>query len=259
MSGGKNQSAKYQALSKLTLRAYGYIVAETIHVRLLGGLASRRPPLREVAAVPLRAAQRFLRAVGDVLGRMSLPGDLRAGPMHRVPSLRWQTWARLASMEAGSDWRSLSKLAIADGMLRDFALQPDKRRRGGVPGVRSWEDPSVTVAGCSTPANGAYSAATPRWASSETWHDGQQDGVRGWKDTEHCIAGSQAPGHGASAVAEPAPRRRGQVQQLLPRRALDEMSPSVTGGTGPSAGGLAVADPRAKDGHGGSGRYRISA
>ena len=159
-------------------------------------------------------------------------------------------------MEAGSDWRSLSKLAIADGMLRDFAL---KRRRRGVLGVRSWKgkDSSVMVAGRSTPANGAYSVATPRWTSSETWHDGQQDGVRGWQDTAHCIAGSQAPAQGASAVAEPAPRRRGQVQQLLPRRALDEMSPTVTGGTGPSAGGLAVADPRAKDGHGG-GRYRVS-
>ena len=307
LSESKSQSAKYQALNKLTLRgvflmleafkddlpelvlfenvprianrgrkllnritgllrAYGYVVAETTHdCGRLGGLAQSRKRFLLVARhrekVPpflYEPPKRSLRAVGEVLGRMPMPGDLRAGPMHRVPSLRWQTWVRLAFVEAGSDWRSLSKLAIADGMLRDFALQPDEEWRAGVLGVRGWDDPSVTVAGRSTPTNGAYSVADPRWASSEKWRDGQQYGVRGWDDTAHCIAGSQAPGQGAYAVADP--RHGGDAKFNNCYRVVPwgEASPAVTGGTGPSAGGLAVADPRASGGHEGGGKYRIS-
>ena len=225
LSETKSQSAKYQALNKLTLRgifllleaykddlpelllfenvprianrgrrlldqitgllrAYGYIVAQTTHdCGRLGGLAQSRKRFLLVARhrekVPpflYEPPKRSLRAVGDVLGRMPLPGDLRAGPMHRVPSLRWQTWVRLAFVEAGSDWRSLSKLAVDDGVLRDFALQPDEEWRGGVLGVRGWAEPSVTVAGRSTATNGAYSVADPRWTSSEKWRDSQQYG-----------------------------------------------------------------------------------
>ena len=77
------------------LRAYGYAVAETSHdCGHLGGLAqSRRRFLmlaRHQKKVPpflYEAPKRSLRAVGDVLGRLTMPGDLRAGPMHRVPSL----------------------------------------------------------------------------------------------------------------------------------------------------------------------------
>ena len=44
--------------------------------------------------------------------------------MHRVPSLQWKTWVRLAFVEAGSDWRSLNKLAVQDGFLRDYLIVP---------------------------------------------------------------------------------------------------------------------------------------
>lgn len=54
-----------------------------------------------------------LRAVSDVLGQMPLPGAQVTGPMH--PSLQWKTWARLAFVEAGSDWRSLNKRDVQDG------------------------------------------------------------------------------------------------------------------------------------------------
>ena len=39
----------------------------------------------------------MLKAVGAIRGRMPWPGDLRAGPMHGVPSLQLKTWVRLAS------------------------------------------------------------------------------------------------------------------------------------------------------------------
>ena len=68
--------------------------------------------------------------------RMPLPGDVeRGGPMHRVPMLQWQTWARLAFVEAGSDWRSLKRLQVEDGRLTDFRLTPDMDWRNGTLGV----------------------------------------------------------------------------------------------------------------------------
>ena len=91
------------------LRHYGYAVAETTHdCGELGGLAQTRKRFLLVARHQVKVPpflyeppKRSLRAVGDVLGRMPLPGDVeRGGPMHRVPLLQWQTWVRLAFVEA---------------------------------------------------------------------------------------------------------------------------------------------------------------
>ncbi|PZP42895.1 MAG: DNA cytosine methyltransferase [Azospirillum brasilense] len=306
LSESKSQSAKYQALNRLTLRgiwltleafasdlpelmifenvpriqtrgrqlldricgllrSYGYEMAETTHdCGRLGGLAQSRKRFLLVARhrekVPpflYEPPNRPLRSVGDVLGRMPLPGSGLGGPMHRIPSLRWQTWVRLAFVEAGSDWRSLAKLAIEDGHLRDFALVPDDWR-ASVLGVRPWDEPCGTVAGRSSPTNGAYSVADPRFFSSEKWKDGQQYGVKGWGDTAHCIAGSQAPGQGAYAVADPRDGGEDKFNNCYRVVRLRDVSPTVTGDTGPSAGGLAVADPRPTSAYGGHGKYRIT-
>jgi hypothetical protein len=108
--------------------------------------------------------KRPLRAVGDVLGRMLLPGDPRGGPMHRIPALHWKTWVRLAFVQAGSDWRSLNKLAVEDGNLRDFLIVPEYRR--GFMGVSQWTETMGAVAGESLPTNGKFSVADPRAPAS---------------------------------------------------------------------------------------------
>lgn len=267
------------------LRAYGYAVAETTHdCGEIGGLAQSRKRFllvarhaEKVPAFLYEPEKRPLRAVGDILGRMPLPGAELAGPMHRVPSLQWKTWVRLAFVEAGSDWRSLNKLAVQDGRLRDFLIVPDMH--GGVLGVNPWTahlgaitsrglpnngnfavaDPrqalysagyGVTpwngingaVAGESLPSNGRFSVADPRFDQSAKWHDGQAYGVRRWDENTGAIAGQQNPGQGAYSVADP---RTGVKHNNCFRVVrMEDASPSVTGGTGPSAGGLAVADPR---------------
>ncbi|WP_374557722.1 DNA cytosine methyltransferase [Aquitalea pelogenes] len=117
------------------LRAYGYAVAETTHdCGEIGGLAQSRKRfllvarhIEKVAPFLYEPEKKRLEAVGTVLGRMPLPGELAGGPMHRVPSLQWKTWVRLAFVEAGSDWRSLNKLAVEDGVLRDYLLVPEYR------------------------------------------------------------------------------------------------------------------------------------
>lgn len=230
------------------LRAYGFAVAETTHdCGELGGLAQSRKRfllvarnVEKVAPFLYEPERRPLQAVGTVLGRMPLPGDLRAGPMHRVPQLQWKTWVRLAFVEAGSDWRSLNRLAVDGGVLRDYLLMPEMHRGGY--GVRAWDEPTGVVASESRPSNGAFSVADPRFAQSSKWSDGQAYIVKRWDEHRGTVTGASAPGSSAQAVADP---RTGTKHNNCFRVVrLGDHSPSVTGGAGPSAGGLAVADPR---------------
>lgn len=245
------------------LRSYGYATAETTHdCGELGGLAQSRKRFllvaRHIAKVPpllYEPERRPLRAVGDVLGRMLLPGDLRAGPMHRVPSLQWKTWVRLAFVEAGSDWRSLNKLAIEDGHLRDFLVVP-AMHRGGY-GVRAWDAPTGVVAGESRPSNGAFSVADPRFDQSAAWNDGQAYGVRAWDQPTGTVAGQQSPGQGAYSIADPrCPETK--HNNCFKVVQWDRSAGTVTAGTGPSAGGQAVADPRPGTSFNGKGKYRVT-
>ncbi|MBT2326066.1 DNA cytosine methyltransferase [Variovorax paradoxus] len=228
-------------------RAYGYAWAETTHdCGEIGNLAQSRKRFLGVARhtekVPTflyEPEKRPLRAVGDVLGRMVLPGDLRAGPMHRVPSLQWKTWVRLAFVEAGSDWRSLNKLTVENGHLRDYLIVPDYRR--GYLGVNPWDASMGTVAGESLPSNGAFSIADPRFSQSAKWTDGQAYGVRRWSDTSGTIGGQQNPGQGAYAVAD--------IRHAGPAKHSNEFKIVPWGGaanavTSAHGSGQALADPR---------------
>lgn len=230
------------------LRAYGYAVAETTHdCGELGGLAQSRKRFllvaRHTEKVPpflYEPDKKPLRAVGDVLGRMLLPGDLRAGPMHRIPALQWKTWVRLAFVEAGSDWRSLNKLAVENGHLRDYLVIPENRNSGFL-GVGAWDEPRGTVTGRSLPNNGDFAIADPRFTQSAKWKDGQAYGVHGWGATTGAIAGQQGPGQGAYAVADPrhdGPAKHSNEFRIVP---WDRAAQAVTSAHGT---GQAVADPR---------------
>jgi len=229
------------------LRSYGYAVAETTHdCGELGGLAQSRKRFllvaRHIEKVPpflYEPEKRSLRAVGDVLGRMLLPGDLRGGPMHRIPALQWKTWVRLAFVEAGSDWRSLNKLTVENGHLRDYLIVPDMHN--GSLGVREWSEPSGVVAGASRPQNGAFSIADPRFEQSSKWTDGQAYGVRRWEDTSGTIGGQQNPGQGAYCIADPrhdGPPKHSNEFRIVPWKGS---SLAVTSAHGTGQG---VADPR---------------
>lgn len=227
------------------LRAYGYATAETTHdCGELGGLAQSRKRFllvaRHLEKVPnmlYEPAKRPLRAVGDVLGKLPMPGTGNA--MHRLPALAWKTWVRLAFVEAGKDWRSLNRLAVEDGYLRDFLIVPTMHN--GTMGVRAWGDTAGTVTGNARPMTGAFSVADPRFEASAKWHDGQAYGVRRWDQTTGTVAGQQNPGQGSYSVADP--RCPGTLHNNAFRvvRYTDHAQ-AVTGGRG-SVGGC-VADPR---------------
>lgn len=232
------------------LRAYGYAVAETTHdCGEIGGLAQSRKRFllvaRHVEKVPPFLYQpdtKPLRAVGDVLGRMPMPGADIAGPMHRVPRLQWKTWVRLAFVEAGSDWRSLNRLAVDNGHLRDFLIVPAHHH--GWLGVRHWDEPTGAVAGASRPGNGAFSVADPRFEQSAKWKDGQALGVRGWAESTGAIAGQQGPLQGAYSVADP--RHTGPAKHCNEFRIVPwhGQAGAVTSAHG---SGQCVADPRGGD------------
>jgi len=231
------------------LRAYGYAVAETFHdCGELGELAQSRKRFLMVARhtekVPpflYEPPKRTLRAVGDVLSRFPMPGDPRGGPMHLLPNLQWKTWVRLAFVEAGSDWRSLNKLRVADGHLQDFVLVPGNWY-GDTLGVQRWEDTSGTITGMAAPTRGAFAVADPRFEGGQNHYS--QYGVQSWSDTSGVVTGQGAPGQGPISIADPRLLAEGRYNNVYRIQRWDEASQAISGGTGPSAGGLGIADPR---------------
>ncbi|MEG0241739.1 MAG: DNA cytosine methyltransferase [Pseudomonas sp.] len=227
------------------LSFYGYAVAETTHdCGEIGGLAQSRKRFllvaRHVEKVPAflyEPEKRSLQAVGDVLSRMPLAGDIdQAGPMHRVPALQWKTWVRLALVEAGKDWRSLSRFAIEDGHLRDFVIVPEYR--AGYLGVHDWQDTAGTVAGRSSPTNGKFSVADPRPTSTLEY---SQYGVL--RFARHCgvVSGQRSPGQGTFSVADPrhaGPAKHSNEFRVVP---WNRSAQSVTSAHG---SGHCVQDPR---------------
>lgn len=244
------------------LRAYGYAVVESTHdCGELGGLGQSRKRFllvaRHMGKVPpflYEPPKRPLRSVGEIIGRLPVPGPDMVLPMHRLPSLQWQTWVRLAFVEAGSDWRSLNKLEVADGVLRDFRLVPDGAYHNGALGVSDWSEHAGTVTGNGRPASGTFSIADPRI-------DGHarsvQHGVRSWDQPTGVVKGDMSVGCGPYAIADPripgAPRFN-NVYRIVP---WDGASPAIAGAGGP-AGGLAVADPRSESGWNGKGKYVVT-
>jgi len=175
--------------------------------------------------------------------------------MHRVPQLQWKTWVRLAFVEAGSDWRSLKRLAVEDGMLRDYLLAPEMSVAGhGVAdlrveqsaawnhgqhyGVHEWTGTVGAIAGQQWPNQGRFAVADPRHAES----DFRAFRVVRWDRSAGVVTGARAPGGSALSVSDP--RTGTKHNNCFRVVSAGEPSPSVTAGTGPSAGGLAVADPR---------------
>ncbi|MAX82394.1 MAG: DNA methyltransferase [Crocinitomicaceae bacterium] len=238
------------------LEAYGYAVARTTHCcGELGGLAQKRRRFLLVARHKEKVKpflyeppKRSLLTVGDILNKLPMPGDERAGAMHTLPSLAWKTWVRLALIEPGKDWRSLNRLNVEDGFLKDFGIIPDQAYQSGVMGVRSFEESTGCVPGRSGPTNGAHSVADPRPIGALEY---RQYGVKKMDETSATVTGHRSPGQGPFSVADPrlswhdaASRNKFKV---IP---IGDHSNTVIGATKPADGAASVADPRLNLGKG---------
>jgi site-specific DNA-cytosine methylase len=230
------------------LQRYGYAVAETTHdCGELGGLAQSRKRFllvaRHTEKVPpflYEPEKKRLRAVGDVLGRMPFPGDAVAGPMHRIPRLQWKTWVRLAFVEAGSDWRSLNRLAVENGHLSDYLIVPDMHR--GVLGVNGWADSMGTVTSRSMPMNGNFGVADPRFDSGV--YDCGQYGLCGWNETMGAVINVKSPGQGMFAVQDPRSTSAFDGAGKYQITPFDQPAGTVIAASTTGQGAFAVADPR---------------
>lgn len=151
------------------LHAHGYAVAETTHdCGELGGLSQHRRRFllvaRHMAKVPAFVCEPpkvSVRAVGEVLATLPVPGEGEGGAMHALPRLSRETWQKLAAIPAGGDWRDIG------GGAKEGAWSG-----AGHYGVIPWTEPAGAVTANAGWDNGRNSVADPRRAVSAdgTWH-----------------------------------------------------------------------------------------
>ncbi|MBF0339429.1 MAG: DNA cytosine methyltransferase [Magnetococcales bacterium] len=237
------------------LRHHGYAVAETVHdCGELGGLAqSRRRFLlvaRHLAKVPpylYQPESKPLRTVGEVIGSLPVPIGEQANPMHRVPSLSWRTWVRLALIPPGGDWRSLRDLRVEDGVLADYAILATPR--DDHLGVHRMGDTMGTVTGKAGATNGAFSIADPRilgGQGKQSYKSGNLFGITTWDGQSGGVTGSACHDNGPWTIADPRTAMSGEYGQygIIP---WDQSMGAVSGQSAPGGGRYSVADPRAPD------------
>jgi len=170
----------------------------------LGGLAQHRRRYLLVArhqkTVPsllYEPIKKRVRACGEVLNELPMPGDESAGPMHELPKISWLNWVRLALIPAGGDWRDLP------GVLVQGQPRRAVHRRHH---VADWTVPVATIAGSGT--NGVNNvcdprdpfvdgdARTPRWFKTVL-------GVVPWNEHAPTVTGESWPQNGRFSVADP--------------------------------------------------------
>jgi site-specific DNA-cytosine methylase len=272
----KHRAKKMLAEVKRLLRARGYAIHEGFHdCGELGGLAQHRRRYLMVARdqkrVPYpiyKPIRKRVRACGDVLGLLPMPGDPNGGVMHELPKISWLNLVRLSLIPAGGDWRDLPNV-LADGQARRelfkrHAVEKWEEPTGTIGGsgtngvanvadprivpqignpnmhqgkyqVREWDEPTGTITGATRVGSGAQSVADPRHA---TWGGGRL-GVKGWDELSSTITADARPAKGAFTIADP------RINGALGVRHWDEPAGTVTGESYPSNGAFSVADPRA--------------
>lgn len=249
-----------------------YISAETTHdCGELGNLAQSRKRFLMVARhrdkIPnflYEPVKHRLRGVGEVLDQLPMPLSGQGGAMHRVPELQWKTWLRLAFVVAGGDWRSLNRLAVEDGFLRDYGVVPVPAMRGGTLGVHRWQDSAGAVTTRGGPTNGAFAVADPRDPTSNADFHRSRMRVNEWDQVAGAITGQRSPGSSAQNVADPRPLPVADLRREEGRaefgqygvKGWDQTSQAVIGKAAVGAGHFAVADPR-MDGKRFNSAYRV--
>lgn len=258
------------------LRAAGYVLHEGAHdCGELGGLAQHRQRFllvarhaKRVPALLYQPPRRRVRACGEVLEALPLPGDPAAGPLHALPRISYLNWLRLALIPPGGDWRDLPTGAQAQGrtpfnhvhqvLSWDGAAGAVNGGAGPTSGaasvadprvaacwksgygVAAWDAPAGTVTGEAAPSTGRFAVADPRLACTPHPHT---YGVLGWGDPAHAVTGKAHLGTGPFSVADPrlTCACRAGAYGVLPWTAP---AGTVTGSACIDNGPAAVADPR---------------
>lgn len=244
---GKNLLLKASVL----LQQYGYVFHEDTHeCGELGGLGqirrryllvARHPDL--VPAYIYRPPKQRVKACGEVLRQLPIPGAPAAGLLHQLPRISWLNWLRLALIPAGGDWRDLPGMAPKDPEARRRWEREGVKTEGGIHkfngahGVMPYDQPARSVIG--GPSNGAANVAdsisVDRMAGSM--------GVTPWDEPSRTIVGESYPSNGSASVADPRlpVEAFGNVDRVTP---WEYPVGTITASPAPSSGAGAVADPR---------------
>jgi site-specific DNA-cytosine methylase len=235
------------------LRSYSYNCVESVHdCGELGNLAQSRKRFlllaRQRDVIPnfiYQPQKSKLRGVGEVIGKLPLPGDPVGGPMHRVPLLQFKTWLRLALVPAGRDWRALNELAVENGVLRDYGIIPEFQdgqawRDNGL-GVCAWGDKAPLITGQRSPYQGRFSVADVRPGYGDGTHQNVLHVSRFTSPAKSVISARHVAG-GAQSVADP--RLESGRNTAFGVLSMDDSSNLIAGESMPSNGAYAVADPR---------------
>lgn len=217
-----------------TLKKYGYAVSMRADHNLgeIGGLGQNRVRFlimaRHEAQIPnaiYYPEKKRLKAIGDVIGPLPLPGDIEAGgPLHKLPQLQWKTWVRLALIKAGGDWRDLQDVPYEQYRI---VHQP----RGGAFAVEHWDEVSRTVTGTAGPgrSNGAAAVSDPRVGFKEGTHGTIYKVCRS-NEPSPTVTGAHRPNNGAMCITDPRlSERAGRHPGVYQVVRMDDASPCVTG------------------------------
>lgn len=236
------------------LKAAGYVLSDGYHdCGELGGLAQHRRRYLLVArhgkrVPPLlyQPPKQRVRACGEVLEQLPMPGDPAGGPMHVMPRISWLNWVRLALIPAGGDWRDLP------GVLADGEERREKFKRHA---VEDWSAPTGTVGGSGS--NGVANVADPRVVGLSQGPNAHRNKYRigEWDEPSGTVIGAGRPGSGAASVADPRPGWGGGRLGVLP---FDAPAGTVSGESLPTNGPFSVADQRLAPTSGYAHSYRVA-
>ena len=236
-------------------RAHRFLIAEAAHdLGEIGGLAQHRDRLLfvgrrdDVPALLYQPVKRRVRAIGEVLVALPLPGDPRAGRLHRLPGISALTALRLALIPAGGDWRDLPTEVHLHPSFATLLGAKRGKASGRTPfndvwRVIRWDDSARCVTAGATPSAGGMSIADPRVTGVSQFTNNHA--VQAWDAAGRTIAGSTQPGSGGPCLADPRVGRTGEVRRNDHGVVgWDEAAGTITGRTPPSTGRFSVADPR---------------
>ena len=234
----KRAAAMLKEVRRL-LRGAGYVIHEGAHdCGEIGGLAQHRDRFLLVARHARRVDQllyqppkRRVRACGEVLGELPLPGDPSAGPLHVLPRISMLNWLRLAAIPPGGDWRDLPRGTIAG-----------RTPFNHVYAVLPWTEPAGAVNGGAGPTSGAASVADPRVLAFAGQRYGMNMRVGSWGEPAWTVTGSTDVQAGAPSIADERVRNFGGGSYGVV--GWDSPSGVVTGNSWVTAGRFSVADPR---------------
>lgn len=230
-----------------------HIHEETHDLGELGALAQHRDRLLfvgrrdDVPTLLYKPVKRRVRSVGEVLGALPLPGDPRAGRLHRLPKIEAITALRLALIPAGGDWRDLPERVMLPPELAKLVGKGRASQRtpfNDVYRVIRFDDPAPCVTTGATPSAGGITIADPRVGRASVEARGDDHGVIAWDDASGAITGNAGkPSCGRFSVADPRTRKPSHPHTygVIP---WDGPSHTITASTFVGCGPFSVADPR---------------